>query len=149
PCRGSSQRRMAAQAPGTAKVDLEGARMLLEPGTPTRKYLVYTSAGARASLERWRTGDRTFDLWIPYYGEGDDPHRPLADLYNRRKGSKFQNLHHAYLTWPGLFERYSAVMVMDDDIAISGSSISRLFDIREQYDLWVLQPAFHPRGRIS
>lgn len=121
----------------------------VEPGTPKRKYLVYTSAGDHANLCGWLKGDRTFDLWITYYGQDGDRFRSVADLYNRRHGSKFQNLHHAYQTWPSLFEGYAAVMVMDDDIVITGSAISRLFDIRQERDLWVLQPAFHPRGKNS
>lgn len=44
---------------------------------------------------------------------------------------------------------YEAVMVMDDDIIINGSGISRLFEIREEYDLWLLQPAFDPGGKIN
>jgi len=38
---------------------------------------------------------------------------------------------------------------MDDDIIINGPDISRMFEIRERYDLWVCQPAFHPKGKIS
>ena len=48
-----------------------------------------------------------------------------------------------------LLSRYSAILVMDDDVLISGSSISRLFEIRERHDLWALQAAFSPRGKIS
>lgn len=38
---------------------------------------------------------------------------------------------------------------MDDDIIINASGISRLFEIRRQFGLWLLQPAFSPAGRIS
>jgi hypothetical protein len=122
----------------------------LLPGRPGSEYLVYTSAGDRGNVHRWLRGQRNFDLWITYYGEHDDhPLRGSADLYNRRKGSKFQNLLHAYRTWAAIIDRYTAVLVMDDDILIDASAISRLFEIRARYDLWVLQPAFHPRGKIS
>jgi hypothetical protein len=86
---------------------------------------------------------------VTYYGSGPDTLETVADLYNRRAGSKFQNLRHAYRTWPALFESYEAVLVMDDDVRIAPRSIDRLFRIREQFDLWVLQPAFHPRGKVS
>lgn len=118
-------------------------------GAPSHPYLVFTSAGDRASLERWLKGSRNFDLWITYYGDAGTRFQELATYYNRRKGSKFQNLHYAYNAWPGLLARYSAIMVMDDDVHITASGISRLFEVREELDLWVLQPAFSPRGKIS
>lgn len=126
-----------------------GDTSALEPGTPRRRFLVYTSAGDKTALRRWLADDRDFDLWVTYYGDGPDTLRPLADLYDRRKGSKFQNVRHAYRTWPALFEGYDAVMVMDDDVLIGPRALDRLFRIREQLDLWVLQPAFHPRGKVS
>ena len=73
----------------------------------------------------------------------------MADFYNERKGSKFQNLKFAYDRWPDSFARYEAVMVMDDDVLIDSRGINRLFHIRSGHDLWVLQPAFDPRGKIS
>ena len=45
--------------------------------------------------------------------------------------------------------RYEAVLVLDDDILIRASDIDRLFAIRTAHDLWLLQPAFDPRGKIS
>jgi hypothetical protein len=41
------------------------------------------------------------------------------------------------------------VLVLDDDLLMSASAISRLFEIRAQYDLWLVQPAFVPHGKIS
>jgi hypothetical protein len=112
-------------------------------------YLVFTSAGDRSNLARWLRGRRNFDVWITYYGDHPGRYSDSGDLYNARKGSKFQNLKFAYQTWPDLLGAYSAVMVMDDDVLISASDISRLFELREELDLWVLQPAFSPRGKIS
>jgi hypothetical protein len=73
----------------------------------------------------------------------------LADYYNVRRHGKFPNLQHVWRTWPQLFDRYDAVLTLDDDIVINASGISRLFDIRARYDLWLLQPAYDPRGKIS
>ena len=38
---------------------------------------------------------------------------------------------------------------MDDDVLINGTAITRLFEIRRDFDLWVLQPAFRLGGKIS
>lgn len=116
---------------------------------PNHRYLVFTSAGDASRLPKWLQGNRNFDLWVTYYGDELGRYRELADYYNVRKGGKFPNLHHVYQTWPHLLERYEAVLALDDDIVISASAISRLFDIRAEHDLWLLQPAYDPRGKIS
>lgn len=115
----------------------------------SRTNLVFTSAGDRASLSRWLRGRRNFDLWVTYYGDTPGRFRDVAEIYQQRKGAKFQNLLYAYQTQKPRLERYDAIMVMDDDVEITGTQISRLFDIRRQYDLWLLQPAFGPHGKIS
>jgi hypothetical protein len=86
---------------------------------------------------------------VTYYGEQPGRGRDEADYYNERRASKFQNLHFAYQHCRDILDRYDAVMVLDDDIVISGTAISRLFEYRERFDLWALQPAFSPLGKIS
>lgn len=119
------------------------------PATASHRNLVFSSVGDRSNLPAWLRGRRNFDLWVTYYGGTPGRYRDVADYYHERSGSKFQNLFYAYNTWRELFDQYLAVLVMDDDLLISGSRISRLFDIRERYDLWALQPAFSQRGKIS
>jgi hypothetical protein len=118
-------------------------------GTPSRPYLVFTSAGDQGNVLPWLEGRRNFDLWVTYYGHQGHLYRDVASFYNRRRGSKFQNLLFAFQTWPHLFAHYEAILVMDDDIRIGGREISRLFELRAELDLWLLQPAFRPRGKIS
>ena len=113
------------------------------------RHLVFSSVGNHSNLRCWLKGGRGFDLWITYYGDQSGRGRAEADYYNERHGSKFQNLHFAYQHCRDIFDRYQAVMVLDDDVVISGSAISRLFEYRERYDLWALQPAFSPLGKIS
>lgn len=111
--------------------------------------LVFTSAGNRSNLRNWLQGRRDFDLWTVYYGDRAGMFQDVSDLYLARKGSKFQNLHYCYGQWPERFARYEAVMVMDDDIVIDATGITRLFEIRREQDLWALQPAFRLSGKIS
>jgi hypothetical protein len=118
------------------------------PGSGS-KNLVFTSAGDRSNLGRWLQGRRDFDLWIVYYGDQPGMFRESGEFHLERKGSKFQNLHYCYQRWPGLLARYDAVMVMDDDILIDATGITRLFELRREFDLWALQPAFRLAGKIS
>lgn len=131
-----------------------GVRAEAEPIAPQssgsrRRYLVFTSAGDRSSIHRWINGPRNFDLWICYYGDHPGSLRGMADRYLERKGTKFQNLHFCYLSQPEAFQQYDAVMVLDDDLLIGARALNQLFEIREQLDLWLLQPAFRPVGKIS
>ncbi len=114
-----------------------------------RRNLVFTSAGDRSNIARWLKGRRNFDLWISYYGDEPERYSDIADFYHMRRDSKFGNLKFVYDTWPHLLAAYQAVLVTDDDVVISGAQMSRLFDLREAWDLWLLQPAFSPLGKIS
>lgn len=122
---------------------------------PDSKYLVYTSAGDNANLACWlkSAGEqktaKNFDLWITYYGDQKNRYKELSDFYNMRRGGKFQNLFHVYQEWHDIVTHYEAVFVLDDDMIIDCNGINRLFEIREHLDLWILQPAFHPNGKIS
>ena len=122
---------------------------LLSAGNRKHPYLVFTSAGDHSNVRRWVVGRRNFDLWITYYGDRPGALSDVADLYNCRRGSKFQNLQYAYHTWPQLMHDYEAVFVMDDDILIGAEDINRLFELRAELDLWLLQPAFSPWGKVS
>src|SRR4030088_2056129 len=113
------------------------------------KNLVFSSAGDRPNLRYWLTGPRDFDLWAAYYGDRPGTFQRESELYISHKGSKFQNLHYCYSKWPDVLGRYDAVMVMDDDILIDSARLTRLFAIRRELDLWALQPAFRPSGKIS
>lgn len=113
------------------------------------KNLVFTSAGERSNLGAWLKGQRDFDLWVAYYGDRPGAYQDQANFRFRRKGSKFQNLHYCYSRWRERLARYDAIMVMDDDILIDATGLSRLFAIRRQFDLWALQPAFRQLGKIS
>ena len=134
--------RLSALAPGPLPE-------LRKAATSPRRYLVFTSAGDRHAVPSWLAATRDFDLWVAWYGKGPDSLESQADYYLRRAGSKFQNLHYCFQRWPELLERYEAVMVMDDDIRISPAKIDTLFALRRKHDLWALQPAFSPLGKLS
>lgn len=127
----------------------EESLIVRHKGGAPRRNLVFTSAGDRSNVDRWLKGRRNFDLWISYYGDEPGRHAELADFYTVRRDSKFGNLKFVYDTWPHLLTPYQSVLVTDDDLLISGRQMSRLFELREELDLWLLQAAFSPLGKIS
>lgn len=114
-----------------------------------KKYLVFTSAGENANMEYWCNGTKSFDIWVVYYGNNGQKYRDLSDYYNTRSGSKFQNLSFIYRHYYQILLEYESIFVLDDDILINTETINELFEIRNKYNLWVLQPAFDPAGKIS
>lgn len=124
-------------------------KLIKQLKAPTSKYLVFTSAGDNSNLQHWLVGHKEFDLWISYFGNQENKFSEVADYYMMRKGGKFPALHNIYQQWPELLAQYDAIFVLDDDLIFSATDITRLFKIRERYDLWLLQPAFDKRGKIS
>ncbi len=123
--------------------------VMIKSSAGRSKNLVFTSAGDRSNVSLWLSGRRDFDLWIVYYGDSPQRYRDVADIYMQHKGTKFPNLHVCYALAPEVIARYEAVMVMDDDVVIHGSGISRLFEVRAREDLWALAPAFRSSGLVS
>lgn len=127
----------------------DASTLVRRSGRAPSQNLVFTSAGDRSNIERWLGGRRNFDLWITYYGDAPGRYADIADFYNARRDAKFGNLKFVYYTWPDLLAPYRSVLVADDDLVISGAQLSSLFDLRDELDLWLLQPAFSPLGKIS
>lgn len=109
-------------------------------------WLVFTSAGDHSAVGQWLAG-RHYDIMTVYYGKEPQafPYRDLVDIYRARQGCKFCNLKYYHETEPELFDKYSAVMVVDDDIQMTSDGLNRLFGLREKYDLWITTPAMKPQ----
>ena len=115
-----------------------------------RDYLIYTSAGGAAKIKQWHSSaNRKYDIWITNYTDTPSLNRGYSDFYNEHKGSKFQNLKAIFQEHRDLLSKYKAIWVADDDIIISPDSLNALFNILENNDLWLLQPAFSRFGKIS
>ena len=125
------------------------SELIKRPATVQHKYLVFTSAGDNSNLHHWIKGNKNFDFWISYFGDEENKYSEQADYYMMRKGGKFPALHYIYQKWPAILASYDAIFVLDDDLIFSGNDISRLFNLMEERELWLLQPAFDKRGKIS
>lgn len=133
-----------------------GSRRYDARGGPAKvageRRLVFVSAGDRHLLHPSLNAGPHFDLVIYFYGESARVRAGLAARATSlvdRKGGKFQNLLAAYRQDPSAFGSYDAVLVMDDDLGLSERAVTRLFDVREEYGLWVAQPAFDRWHRVS
>ena len=110
---------------GEARGDAAWAR-------PSRRWLVFTSAGNVGNVTSWtRGGTPEFELVVVYYGDAESP-PCLRDATHaaRHKGGKFPNLLWAMKAQLAYFRCFEAVLVADDDVLLSADDINRLFQAR-------------------
>lgn len=101
-----------------------------------KKNLVIGCVGPTSLHKSWIDGDRDFDLFLVYYGDGSDAYKYDADYYYRTKGTKFNIV--SKLDVP---EGYDYIFIPDDDLYIKAEDINRLFSYAKQYDLEICQPS--------
>lgn len=93
--------------------------------------------------------DRKYDIWITNYSDKKNNLREYADYYNESKDAKFLNLKKVLAEHRDQISAYKAIMIADDDIIISPAKLNNLFDMIENYDLWIVTPAFSRLGKIT
>ena len=118
----------------------------------TRKYAVYTSCGDFSFCDQmWNSDTRDYDLLASFYGNDTSRFVELSSIFDfviREKGSKFQNFYKLY-TLSNKLWNYERIFILDDDIIISPSEINAMFEFAEEYNLWICQPSFSSRSKIS
>lgn len=116
----------------------------------TARDLVIVMAGDRSLHEEYAK-DRSFDLWVIYYGDDDAVaarYAASADRLWRRKGMKIHLARTVLLEelWFGErfdFGQYRRVFLPDDDVRFDGGTagVERVFADAEAVDADVFQPA--------
>lgn len=112
--------------------------------------LIICTVGDNSCHRTWIAGPETpnFDLFLIYYGSGPDAAAADAQYYLRRKGFKFELLHHVAQEHSGTLAKYDRIWCPDDDVACSTGDLNALFDIFQRYRLRLAQPAV-AEGDIS
>jgi hypothetical protein len=112
--------------------------------------LIICTIGDKSCHPTWIAGPETsdFDLFLIYYGDGPDAAIADAQHYLRRKGFKFELLHHVAQEHRGMLAKYDHIWCPDDDIACSTRDLNLLFDIFQRYRLRLAQPAV-AKGDVS
>jgi hypothetical protein len=115
-----------------------------------RKNLIIAVVGDDSVHPRWLAGgDRSFDLALIYFGDQPGRYANQSEHYLARQGIKFSLLHDVLTSdWSDLVDRYDRIWLPDDDIAASIGQINHLFQLAEEYQLAICQPAIG-RGDVS
>ncbi|GAB3037672.1 DUF707 domain-containing protein [Bowmanella dokdonensis] len=112
-------------------------------------YLIFSSIGDSSNISCW-LGDRNFDLWLAYYGDDkSDKFSSDCEFYIRKKGAKFPNFYHLYGQLKDVVHQYKYIMIADDDLVISAGELNKFFDIIDEQQLSLAQPAFDLCGKVS
>lgn len=109
-----------------------------------KKNLILARVGD-ASLHRGWLGDpavRSYDVWLDYYGEDRERYAgDAARLFRRRGLTKWQGIAALVAEHRAELDRYDAIWLPDDDLAIAPDGIERLFDAFHRLELSLAQPA--------
>jgi hypothetical protein len=115
-----------------------------------KKYLVISTVGDESLHHEWVQGTPNFDLVLLYYGNNEE----VAIEYSKQtphvyaaKGEKYHLLKSLITSSPEFISQYSHIWMPDNDVSISTDNINRLFELADQYNLSLAQPAM--KGYIS
>ncbi len=112
--------------------------------------LVFSSVGDRSRHQLWIDGtSRNFDLFLYSYGTEGADFSADAEFFLQRAGTKTENFCHFFRSQTDRIANYENVFIVDDDIVIETASLNRMFDLFDDYRLWLAQPAYTPDSWIS
>jgi hypothetical protein len=117
------------------------------------KNFVFTSAGDNTDFHTlWFNGVINYDVYVIYYGDKDENYelyKSKAKFIERRKGSKFQNFLYFFNKYPDIIEKYDRFFIVDDDIIMSATDITKLFVVAEAFGTKICQPSLSRESKIS
>ncbi len=116
-----------------------------------RDRLIIACVGNGSLHPHWLEGaaERTFDLFLVYYGDEEGRWREHADHYLAAKGAKYQLLDRVAREHGDVVGRYRTIWLPDDDIMTSADNINAMFELFEAQRLEVGQPALSKESFVN
>jgi hypothetical protein len=107
-----------------------------------RRFLVMARVGDKSLHQEWLLGaERSFDLYLSYYGATKGRYAGDADYWRERKGPKWPILHEHIIEDSAIVAGYEAVWFPDDDLSVDAAGINRMFALFTENGLALAQPA--------
>jgi hypothetical protein len=115
-----------------------------------RRNLVICRAGRTSLHPRWLddSSSRNWDLIVSTYHD-DTPQTGDEMFVHRFAGAKMPGLADLFARHWGVIEEYDRIWLPDDDLDADPLTIDRMFDVAQQYDLRLFQPALTRDSHIS
>lgn len=116
------------------------------------RFLVLARVGDSSLHRSWIADTsvrRNWDLQLNSYGKEIDRFQDgdLPTVFDY--GTKWDSIARHFKAHPDLLDRYDYIMLPDDDLLLEPFGINRLFEIAEQYDLTMAQPAMSIESYMS
>jgi hypothetical protein len=103
------------------------------------KNLVIASVGDKSLHGFWMPcKNKNYDLFLINYGQKS--YKNDCNFYLEKKGFKYHLIYETFKNNHYLYD-YKYIWMPDDDIYIEPHEIEKLFNIAEEYDLWIGQPS--------
>lgn len=112
-------------------------------GQQTSKNLVITRAGPSSLHERWLSpaSERGFDLFVSSFDPNSRPIGAAGTFHRLIPGTKVHGWRSALTDHEEFISQYDYVALIDDDIDVDASSLTRLFEIGRAEGFMIFQPS--------
>jgi hypothetical protein len=104
-------------------------------------YLVISRVGATSLHRRWLPKDESFHVLLSCYEAGVEAERDEGVMFEYRPGSKVAGYGETIRDHEQLIRQYRYVALFDDDLATDAASLLRLFQVADEQQLKIAQPA--------
>jgi hypothetical protein len=111
------------------------------------KNLVIVRAGDSSLHPTWKSSNQNFDIAVSYYGK--DSNKFAEDFKINFVGTKFHGIYDSIISNQISIENYNYIWLPDDDISTTGENINKMFDIMQEFNLILAQPALYNNDYYS
>jgi hypothetical protein len=102
--------------------------------------LVIAAVGDASLHNYWvPTQNNNYDIFLINYGK-NNCYKKDAKYYLEKTGYKFNLIHKVFEDNPKLYD-YKYIWMPDDDIHIAPKEIDKIFQMANDYNLWICQPS--------
>ncbi|OIJ10774.1 hypothetical protein BKP35_13170 [Anaerobacillus arseniciselenatis] len=107
------------------------------------RFLVIARVGDSSLHKEWLipSKHKNFDLYLEYYGNGNNNFRSDCDYYGEAKDVKWPRMYQLMEDWKDRIFEYDAVWFPDDDISTDCFKINEMFHLFVDNNLSLAQPA--------
>lgn len=89
------------------------------------------------------------DLFISYFGDKKDRYKSECKYYEAKKGPKWSPIYDLInRNWKDI-KYYNSIWFPDDDLTTTPEDINRFFELFDEYNLWIAQPALKRKSYFN
>lgn len=106
--------------------------------------LIISAVGDKSLHREWINADSDFDLVLIYYGNSHEifsDYKKDALICIKQAGHKYHLIKAFIKDNFDFVSKYKYVWLPDDDISISADNLHNMFNIAEEYNLYICQPS--------